>query len=183
MKSLSPTASSALRARGSCSDFGTPWNTMPSLTFSMIVHQGNSAFSWNTKAMSCGSGPRTGLPCDLDRAGGRRQQAADHVEQRALAAAARPDQAEQLAARDVERGVLQRLHELRVARLAELVRDVPDADRGVGRCHRPILSSRRDVATGPFGRKSTTSWPGLSRPSTPRLASEESRGCPAQGRA
>ena len=104
---------------------------MPSLTFSMIVHQGNSAFSWNTKAMSCGSGPRTGLPLDLDRAGGRRQQAADHVEQRALAAAARPDQAEQLAARDIERGVLQRLHELRVARLAELMRDVPDLDRDV----------------------------------------------------
>ena len=62
MKSLSPTASSDFRARGSCSAFGTPWNTMPSLTFSITVHQGNSAFSWNTKAMSRGSGPRTGLP-------------------------------------------------------------------------------------------------------------------------
>ena len=113
MNSLSPTASSAFRARASCSDFGTPWNTMPSLTFSMIVHQGNSAFSWNTKAMSRGSGPRTGLPPTSTVPVGRRQQAADHVEQRALAAAARPDQAEQFAARDVERGVLQRLHELR----------------------------------------------------------------------
>ena len=34
---------------------------MPSLTFSITVHQGNSAFSWNTKAMSWGRGPRTGL--------------------------------------------------------------------------------------------------------------------------
>ena len=108
---------------------------MPSLTFSSTVHQGNSAFSWNTKAMSRGSGPRTGLPPTSTRAGRRRQQAADHVEQRALAAAARPDQAEQFAARDVERGVRQRLHELRVARLAELVRDVSDADGGVARGH------------------------------------------------
>ena len=35
---------------------------MPSRTFSITVFQGNSAFSWNTKAMSCGIGPRTGLP-------------------------------------------------------------------------------------------------------------------------
>src|SRR5262249_37106737 len=41
---------------------GTPWNTMPRLTFSNTVFQGNSAFSWNTKAMSCGIGPATRLP-------------------------------------------------------------------------------------------------------------------------
>ena len=35
---------------------------MPSLTFSITVHHGNSAFSWNTKAMSRGSGPRTARP-------------------------------------------------------------------------------------------------------------------------
>jgi hypothetical protein len=46
------------------------------------------------------------LAVDLDRPGRRRQQTADHVEQRALAAAARADQAEQLAAHDVERRVL-----------------------------------------------------------------------------
>ena len=34
---------------------------MPSLTFSITVHQGNSAFSWNTKAISRGSGARTTL--------------------------------------------------------------------------------------------------------------------------
>ncbi len=32
---------------------------MPSLTFSITVLHGNSAFSWNTKAISCGIGPRT----------------------------------------------------------------------------------------------------------------------------
>ena len=135
MKSLSPTASSDLRARSSCSAFGTPWNTMPSLTFSITEHHGNSAFSWNTKAISRGSGARTGLAADLDRAAGRRQQPADHVEQRALAAAARPDQAEQLAAHDVEIGVEQRAHMECVARLAELVRDVLDADRDIARGH------------------------------------------------
>ena len=36
---------SDLRARGSRSAFGTPWNIMPRLTFSITVLQGNSAFS------------------------------------------------------------------------------------------------------------------------------------------
>ena len=35
---------------------------MPRLTFSNTVFQGNSAFSWNTKAMSRGIGPATRLP-------------------------------------------------------------------------------------------------------------------------
>jgi hypothetical protein len=34
---------------------------MPSITFSITVLHGNSAFSWNTKAMSRGSGPCTGV--------------------------------------------------------------------------------------------------------------------------
>src|SRR5262249_29142532 len=42
---------------------GTPWKRMPRSTFSRTVFQGNSAFSWNTKAMSRGIGPATGLPC------------------------------------------------------------------------------------------------------------------------
>jgi len=35
---------------------------MPRLTFSNTVFQGNSAFSWNTKAMSRGIGAATRLP-------------------------------------------------------------------------------------------------------------------------
>ncbi len=35
---------------------------MPSSMFSITVFHGNSAFSWNTKAMSRGRGPRTGRP-------------------------------------------------------------------------------------------------------------------------
>src|SRR6185437_3395135 len=35
---------------------------MPSRTFSSTVFQGNSAFSWNTKAISLGRGPRSGCP-------------------------------------------------------------------------------------------------------------------------
>src|SRR5262249_19031699 len=54
---------------------------------------------------------------------------ADDVEQGRLAAAARPDQAKELAARDVERGVAQRTYVSGVALLAELMRDAPDPDR------------------------------------------------------
>src|SRR5262249_8050229 len=43
--------------------------------------------------------------------------------------AARPDQAKELAARNVERGVAQRAHVAGVALLAELMRDAPDPDR------------------------------------------------------
>jgi len=62
--------------------------------FSITVLQGNNAFSWNTKAISCGSGPRTQLAADLDLTGARLQQSAHDVEERALAAAARADQAQ-----------------------------------------------------------------------------------------
>src|SRR4029077_4096517 len=58
-----------------------------------------------------------------------RHQSADDVEQGRLAAAARPDQAEQLAARDVERGLSYLPHVAGVAFLAELMRDAPDPDR------------------------------------------------------
>ncbi len=61
-KSLSPTASSERRARSARSGLATPWKRMPRSTFSITVFQGNRAFSWNTKAMSCGIGPVTGLP-------------------------------------------------------------------------------------------------------------------------
>jgi len=69
------------------------------------------------------------LARDFHRAGSGRHQPADDVEQGRLAAAARPDQAEELAARHVERGVAQRPHVAGVAFLAELMRDAPDSDR------------------------------------------------------
>ena len=88
--------------------------------------------------------PAHGLAGDVHCAGGRRHQAADDVEQRGLAAAARPDQAEQLAARDVERGVAEREDRAGGALLAELVGDVLDPDRdlarhriAIGCCWRP----------------------------------------------
>src|SRR5215470_10486877 len=96
---------------------------------------------------------RSGDPLarDLDRAGRRRDQAADDVEQRRLATAARPDQAEELAARDVERGVAQRAHVAGLARLAELMRDVLDPDRRLAASsHHPpptVMISSPDGAT------------------------------------
>ena len=77
--------------------------------------------------------PAHRLAGDFHGAGGRRHQAADDVEQGGLAAAARPDQTEQLAARDVERGVAQREHVAGVAFLAELMGDVLDPDRDFAR--------------------------------------------------
>ena len=115
------------------------------------------------------------LAADLDRARGRRQQAADHVEQRALAAAARPDQAQQFAAHDVERGVEQRAHMKRVAGLAEFVRDALDPYRGVARCHfgrnDSLISLRMSGSSGSVfmstnERLSTASAFGLKRPSS-----------------
>src|SRR5215467_612065 len=61
-KSFSPTASRARCARSARSGRATPWKRMPRSTFSRTVFQGNSAFSWNTKAMSRGIGPATFLP-------------------------------------------------------------------------------------------------------------------------
>ncbi len=66
---------------------------------------------------------------DFDRTGGGRDEAAEDVEQRRLSAAARSDQAEQLAARDLERGPAQRADVAGLGRFAELMRDADDPDR------------------------------------------------------
>src|SRR5262249_61881740 len=98
----------------------------------LLKHEGN--------VMGQRSSDRLGV--DFDRSGCRRQQAADDIEKRALATAARSDQANELAAPDVERGSLQRLHEASVPRLAELMRDVPDSNRDVALCHFASLKFR-----------------------------------------
>src|SRR5208282_5636150 len=79
--------------------------------------------------------PAHRLAGDFDGATGRRQQAADDVKQRALAAAARADQTQKLAAGNVEGGIEQGADMLRLARLAELVGDAFDADCDIARCH------------------------------------------------
>src|SRR5580700_10047283 len=98
--------------------------------------------------------PAHRLAGDFDSAAGWRHQAADDVEQRGLAAAARPDQAEQFAAGDVERRVGKRADMLRLARLAELVRDVFDADRGVARRHFGRYASVSSAAMSGFAGRS-----------------------------
>ena len=121
---------------------GTPWNTMPRLTFSNTVFHGNRAFSWNTKAMSRGIGPATfwsktstvpvvgaiSPPTTLSKVD-LPQPLGPMV---------------QSAARDVERGVAQRPHVAGVAFLAEVMRD--------------ILSDR-DGASGLAPGSSCASWP------------------------
>ena len=129
-------------ARFSRSALRTPWNIMPSFTFSITVLHGNSAFSWNTKAISCGIGPRTGWLPTSTVPDGRLHQAADDVEQRALAAAARPDQAQQLAAPDIERGVEQRPHIAGAALLAERLGHAPNPNRHLVRHVIAVLPRR-----------------------------------------
>ena len=122
---------------------------MPSSMFSMTVFHGNSAFSWNTKAMSRGQRSAHRLAQHVDAARARLRQSADHVEERALAAAARPDQAQQLAARHLERGVEQRAHETLLARLAELMGNAAHPDRDFLRDHPDTLFDLRCGAAGP----------------------------------
>src|SRR4029079_14333589 len=122
----------------------------------LLKHEGNVT----------GQGPAHRLALDLDRPGGRRQQTADHVEQRALAAAARADQAEQFAAHDVERGVQERAHMLRVARFTELVRDVLDPDRDVPCGHFGRYASVMSLVMSGFSGSSLVSTNELA--STPR---------------
>ena len=65
------------------------------------VSQGKTPRSWNTK-MRRGSGPRTSSPSIEHPAGGGREESADHVQQRRLAAAGGPQDADELALADVE---------------------------------------------------------------------------------
>jgi hypothetical protein len=78
---------------------------MPSFTFSITVLHGKQRVLLEHEGDLLRHRAAHSLVADLDRAGGRLHQSAHDAEQRALAAAARPDQAQQLAAPDIERGV------------------------------------------------------------------------------
>src|SRR6516165_6854094 len=95
--------------------------------------------------------PGDPLARDFHRADRGRHQPADDVEQGRLAAAARPDQAKELAARDVERGVAQRAYVSGVALLAELMRDAPDPDRDFIGAHDYGPGSQSRLAGGRLG--------------------------------
>ena len=76
------------------------------------------------------------LGADVDAAGRRLVETGDEVEQRALAAARRAEQADELALRDVERHALERDHLLAAG--AEHLRDVGDGDDGTRSASRPV---------------------------------------------
>src|SRR3984957_14362401 len=101
------------------------------------------------------------LVADLDRAGGRLHQSAHDAEKRALAAAARPDQAQELAAPYVERGVEQRPHVAGAALLAELMGDPPNANPPPVRHFVAGLPTLLFYAVS--GRNLTRSWAEMTR--------------------
>ena len=79
----------------------------PTSTFSSAVMLPNSRMFWNVRAMprrttSWGLRPVSSVAVERDRALGRDVQAGDHVEERGLAGAVRPDEADDAAARDRE---------------------------------------------------------------------------------
>ena len=90
-----------------------------SSTLPRAVSHGNSADSWNMSVVRFVAG--------VDGAAARAVEAGDEVEQRALAAAGRAEQADELALRDVERDVVERVQ--RVALGAEHLRHVVDEHR------------------------------------------------------
>ena len=117
------------------SGLATPWNVMPSSMFSMHgVPREQGVFLEHESDVARQRAAHR-LAQHLDAAGARRHQAADDIEERALAAAARADQAQKLAARDIERSVGQRPHEALLALLAELMGNAANLDRGLSRRH------------------------------------------------
>ena len=97
---------------------GDPTSFSASSTLPRTVSHGNSADSWNISAVR--------LARHLDRARGRLVEPGDEVEQRALAAAGRAEQAHELTRRDVEADAVERVHG--AATVAEHLRDVDDGD-------------------------------------------------------
>src|SRR5262249_54696810 len=86
------------------------------------------------------------LAAHFDGAGTGLHQATHDVEERALAAAAWPDEAQQLALRDIERGVGKRPHKTLFAFVAESVKNAASLDRRFRRrhpvtCVRPVPAS------------------------------------------
>ncbi len=86
----------AVCARRRRSAAGTPWISTPNMTFSATVRHGSSRSFCSMKA-TCAFGPCDALAVDEGRAFARRRQAGADIEERAFAAAARPDQRDHFA--------------------------------------------------------------------------------------
>src|ERR1700730_11700379 len=104
----------------------------------------------------------------------RLHQTADDVEKRALTAAAWPDEAQQLAARNIERGIRKRPYKAPVVLLAELMENTANLDRGLSRRHPVTKYAMRQTSTRAvrdLSSCSEVSSPGLTgRSSTHRAA-------------
>ena len=85
---------------------------------------------------------------DGDAAGVGDFKLVEAAQERALAAAARADQAQELAARDIERSVGQRPHVALLALIAELMGNAANLDRGLSRraAQEALGADPRDLA-------------------------------------
>ncbi len=94
--------------RVAISRFGRPSCFRPNATFCSTVMCGNSAYDWNIMltGRSYGGMPVMSTPSIEMRAGGRLLEPGQHAQQRGLAAARAAEQAEQLAAIDLQRDVV-----------------------------------------------------------------------------
>ena len=121
---------------------------------SSTVSHGKSAASWKSSTRS-GEGPATGMPSTvIDPAAGLLE-ARDQLQQRGLAAAARAEQADELARLDVEVGRGERLHDAIAAHVgladATQVEGAPRAHDGPPRGHGWQALLPQDVVQGAEG--------------------------------
>ena len=103
--SSSPTSFSASSTRAlRLAPVGTRSMRRPKRTFSRTVMCGKSAYDWKTvlTGRRCGGSPSIALAAEPDLAARRGHEAADQVQRRRLAAARRPEQAEELAVLDAQ---------------------------------------------------------------------------------
>ena len=127
-------------------------------------------------ATPSGGRPATGVPSTVSVPVAEIGEAGDAAQQRGLAAAARADDAQDLVARDRERELPERHHGAVEEQLGGVVGD----DDGIAGGHSGSLLAHSSLVPGWIiiptvvdRNLSTSSWPGLSRPSMPLIPSNK----------
>ena len=126
---------------------GTPWISSPWAMFRSHGAPGQDGELLKDDAAIAGRARSTGRPSSRTSPRGGRDEAGQDAEQRGLAAAARPDQREELAFGDVEVDAVERDHALARERVDVLVAEAPKGDLG-GHGRRNGLSRGRRHGAG-----------------------------------